>query len=514
LGVLLLGSLVIPRLGAAVEIAQNAPGLRFVVTLPRDDAATRQASSGRLFVFLSTRQRGEPRRGPNWFKPDPFFALEVRDWQRGDARELDDAADGFPASLSKLPPGKYRAQAVLDCSLDHHNPGTAPGNLYSDVAVVEYEPAAARTVPLALTQTIEERSFRESDFVKQVRLKSDLLSRFHGREIIEPAAVVLPRSYWNEPDRRYPVIYSIPGFGGDYRDAQVMIDGGPPPAEGEAEFIRVYLSGDCRWGHHVYANSATNGPRGDAFVREMVPYIDQHYRTVAAPAARFLTGHSSGGWASLWLVVNYPEHFGGAWSTSPDPVDFRDFQQINLYALPPVSMFVDEQGNRRPIARRGDEPVLWFDSFCRMDDVLARGGQLRSFEAVFSPRGADGEPSRLWNRTTGRVDPAIAKAWEAYDIRLILERNWDRLGPLLAGKIHVWTGSLDTFYLEGAVRLLKESLQRLGSDAQITIVSDANHATILTAELMSTIRRQMTARFKAAEARATSPIALERENQR
>ncbi len=148
--------------------------------------------------------------------------------------------------------------------------------------------------------------------------------------------------------------------------------------------------------------------------------------------------------------MTYPDTFGGVWSTSPDPVDFRDFQRIDLYA-PGENLFRDRDGNRRPIARRGDRPVLFFDDFSRMEDVIGDGGQLRSFEAVFSPLGADGRPRRLWDRADGAIDPEVARAWEAYDIRLVLERNWPTLGPKLAGKLHVVTGDLDTFYLEGAV---------------------------------------------------------------
>jgi S-formylglutathione hydrolase FrmB len=257
----------------------------------------------------------------------------------------------------------------------------------------------------------------------------------------------------------------------------------------------VTLSGDCKWGHHVYADSATNGPRGAALVNELIPRIDADFRTVAEPSARFLTGHSSGGWSSLWLQVTYPDMFGGVWSSSPDPVDFRDWQQVDLYADPPLSLYVDEQGQRRPIARQGTMPVLWYESFAKMDDALGRGGQLRSFEAVFSPLGKDGLPRRLWDRRNGRIDPEVAKAWEPYDIRLVLERHWAELAPKLAGKLHVTTGSIDTFYLEGAVRRLAESLKALGSDAEVTVVEGKDHANLLTPEFFQTIRRQMSEAF-------------------
>jgi hypothetical protein len=194
--------------------------------------------------------------------------------------------------------------------------------------------------------------------------------------------------------------------------------------------------------------------------------------------------------------VTYPDTFGGVWSLSPDPVDFRDWQQVDLYADPPASLYVDEQGSRRPIARIGGRPALWYDSFTRMDDCLGRGGQLRSFDAVFSPLGSDGLPQRLWDRTTGLVDPTVARAWQAYDIRLVLERNWPTLGPKLAGKLRITTGDLDTFYLEGAVERLAASLASLGSDAQIEVLPGEDHGSLLTPALFARIGREMTAEFR------------------
>jgi pimeloyl-ACP methyl ester carboxylesterase len=337
--------------------------------------------------------------------------------------------------------------------------------------------------------------FAESKWVKEIVLPSQLLGRFHKREVIERAAVVLPASYFEDKDRRYPAVYIIPGFGGSHRDGLRYATAPPQPETDETEFIRVFLSGRCKWGHHVYADSATNGPRGEALVREMMPHIDREFRTLAEPTARFVMGHSSGGWSSLWLQVTYPEIFGGVWSSSPDPVDFRDYQLVNLYADPPLNMYRDESGERRPIARRGETPVLWYGTFTKMDDVIGRGGQLRSFEAVFSPLDDAGLPKHLWDRPSGRVDPAVAKAWEKYDISLILKRDWPRLKTQLSGKLHVTMGTLDTFYLDGATRLLAERLKELGSDAEVTFVEGANHGSFLTPDYYSRVRREMSAAY-------------------
>ncbi len=123
--------------------------------------------------------------------------------------------------------------------------------------------------------------------------------------------------------------------------------------------------------------------------------------------------------------------------------------------------------------------------------MIGRGGQLRSFEAVFSPLGADGEPRRMYDRLTGQVDPQVAKAWEAYDIRLKLARNWAQLGPKLAGKLHIVAGEVDTFYLEGATKLLAATLIELGSDAQVEVIAGADHSSFMTSEFRARLRREM-----------------------
>lgn len=473
-------------------LATRAEALVFDVTL--DAAAASGPITGRLYVFLSTGGHSEPRFGPDWFHPEPFFARDVQHLAPGDACRIDSTADGYPAPLDRLAPGKYRVQALLDQNLDVQNHARGPGNLYSSVAEVQFDGMQPQLLALVLDKVVEPQPFPESPWLREVVLVSDVLSRFHGREVREYAAVILPAGYAAHPERRFPVIYTIPGFSGTHREA--LRYRSPPAAEnGDAEFIRVQLSGTCKWGHHVYADSATNGPRGRALVEEMIPLIDRMFRTIPDASGRFLTGHSSGGWASLWLQVSYPDTFGGAWSTAPDPVDFRDYQRVDLYALPPQNMYRDEQGQRRPIARRGDTPVLWYDDFTRLDDVLGRGGQLRSFEAVFSPVDEAGQPRRLWDRATGRVDPEVARAWQRYDISLKLQREWPALGPKLQGKLHVVVGELDTFYLEGAVRRLAEVLKGLGSDAEVVVVPGKGHSDLVTQELFQTIRRQMTEQF-------------------
>ena len=489
------------RISAAEPITVN-------VTL--DPAVVEQPISGRLFIYCSRKPTGEPRFGPDWFSPEPFFAIDVRNFKPGLTRVVDDRADGFPDRLSTLPPGKYRVQALLDQALDTHQPAYAAGNIFSDVREWRVDAESSSGVDLVLNHVVQPRRFQQSGWLKEVSLESKLLSDFHQRPVLHQAAVVLPQSYSRQPERRYPVLYIVPGFGGTHYDAARLYPMGAPPAEpGEVEFIRVLLSGDCRWGHHVFADSETNGPHGEALVRELIPHIDATYRTVAEPTARFVTGHSSGGWSSLWLEVNYPDKFGGVWSTAPDPVDFHDWQQVDLYASPPLSLYYDEEGRRRPIARQAGKAILWYASFGKMDDVLGRGGQLRSFEAVFSPLDENGLPQKLWDRETGEIDPDVVQAWSKYDISRLLQRDWLTMEPKLRGKLHIYTGALDTFYLDGATRRLAETLKQLGSDAEVVVVPGKDHRDVLSKELRHTIMRQMSEMFLTAHGRSESRRAPE-----
>jgi S-formylglutathione hydrolase FrmB len=463
--------------------------LTFELTFDR--SACEKPFTGRVYVFLSKNDTQSLPSGPNWFKPEPCFAIDMKDWRPGQTAVLDDRAIGYPYSLSKLPKETYTVQAVMDIDAGARSCSAAEGNIHSKPLRRLLDPAEGGVVTVRLDQVHHVRPFRETERVKLVDIESKLLSSFHGRPVHLRAGVVLPPSYSVKPMARYPVVYEVPGFGGTHFGAFMRAEGKATNLDG-LDVLHVVLDPDCRLGHHVFADSDNNGPCGQALIQELIPAIEERFRAIRSLRARVVTGHSSGGWSSFWLQVTYPDAFGGVWSTSPDPVDFHDFQRIDLYR-PGVNMFTDEAGQPRPIARRGSKPVLWYRGFSDMEEVMGHGGQLASFEAVFSPRGPDGKPRRLWDRKTGAVDAAVARTWERYDIRLVLQRNWKTLAPKLAGKLHVYTGGEDTFYLEGAVARLKESLAKLGSDAVIEIVPGRNHGTILDKAMRERIAREMAA---------------------
>ncbi len=445
--------------------------------------------TGRVFVLLGRAGGGQPRLAmENWFNPCIILAKDVRDWKPGDALSFEGDLHAYPHGFDQLKPGEYQVQALMDLDQGQREIGRGPGNLFSRAVKWNFTPDQPEALRLTIDQVVPPRTFRESERVKLFSRPSELLSKFHGRPISMNAGVILPASHAENPQRKYPVVYEIPGFGGNHYFAQTMGRGNRTNLAG-VEVIWVVLDPDCRLGHHVFADSANNGPCGQALVEEFIPALEAQFPAIGQPSARLVTGHSSGGWSSLWLQITYPDFFGGVWSTAPDPVDFRAFQLVNIYQ-PGANIYRNSQG-RIPLARSNGRPSLFAEDFIKMEQVLGHGGQMGSFEAVFSPQGVDGKPMPLWNRETGAIDPVAAKAWEKYDIGLVIQRQWDQMGPKLKGKLFIYMGDADTFYLERAVVLLKETLEKLGSDAHVEIVPGRDHGTLLNADIRTKINQQM-----------------------
>ncbi len=489
-------SLTLSHLDADTAVAQSATKTKFSVQIKLSNDLETEPVSGRLFLFFSKGMQ-DPMQGPNWFSPEPFFGKDVTDVKPGDVVTMDQELSGCPGSFDDIKSGPWKVQAVLDHDFQYADHKNGPGNFYSDPLRVVYKSGDDNgQISLELKNIIEPKKIEDTDRFKFVEAKSELLSKFHGRDVIERAGVILPESYESSPDKRYPVYYEITGFGGTLsRIAGSSARMAKPAGDGEAEFIRVHLTGQCKWGHHVYADSATNGPRGEAFIKEMIPLIDSKFRTIAEPTARFVGGHSSGGWSSLWLQVTYPESFGGCWSTAPDPVDFRDWQGTNIYANESV-FFEDDGKTKKPLGRMNGKAILMYPDFCVMDDTMGRGGQLRSFEAVFSPIGDDGLPMKAWDRTTGIPNQEVIEYWKRYDISRMLQQDWGKLKDRLAGKINVFMGDMDTFYLEGATRLLGERVNAMGIDAVVEMFPGKDHMNLVDARLRSRIMQEMTAAFR------------------
>ena len=232
--------------------------------------------SGRLLLFFS-KQSPQPMMGPNWFGPEPFFGIDVKNVKPGDVLTIDEKTPGCPGTFDNVPSGRWKVQAILDHDFNFADHKNGPGNFYSDTVEVDFKSEEKNgSISLTLDKVIEPTKIKDTQRFKLVELKSDLLSKYHGREVVERAGVVLPESYAKETSKRYPVYYVVTGFGGTLKGVQQRYGTNPrKPSKGDVEFIKVYLTGQCKQGHHVYADSAKNGPRGEAFITEMIPHIDK-----------------------------------------------------------------------------------------------------------------------------------------------------------------------------------------------------------------------------------------------
>lgn len=463
---------------------------RFSVSFPSNVFAG--PFSGRVVVYLS-KQSQNPRMGPDWMNPEPMFSAPFHGISAGQVMVISDRnATCFPAGLSKVD-GDYFVQAVVDRNLGGRAIGGSEGNLFSTSTKVHFEAGSNQEVPIVCDQVVPPATFVETETVKVFKVRSALLSKFYGRPTEIKAAVALPDPSVTK-GAKLPVVYEIPGFGGSYTNFSGSRQRINTSRNGQS-FIHVLLDPNVPTGHCVFADSANNGPWGKALTTEFIPAFERKFPAIAKPSARLLRGHSSGGWSSLWLQVAYPSIFGGVWSTSPDMVDFHHCQTIDIYA-PGANAFFSSNGTKVPIAREGDKPILYFKDFSDMEAPI-RGEQLGSFNAVFSPRGEDGQPKSMWDPATGAVRPDVAQTWMKYDISLILRTNWKTLGPKLKGKIHIYCGDLDTFYLDSAVRALQDQMKTLGSDATIEIVP-GNHFTMFTPALSDRVDREMADQIKKA----------------
>ena len=460
--------------------AQSGEPLHFRVKLAEELANVPQ--SGRLLIFLSSSTKPEQElRIP--FGPDAphvwVTAREVNDLKPGSTVEVYGNEPSWPTPLAQASTGDYQAMALLD--VKHHyayNQDTTGDPRSKVVMLKQLDPAHGGLVELTLTERSPEEPIKVEAPSEMLDFVSPALSSFWGRPMHMRGVIVLPPNS-SASQKRYPTVYWTHGFGGDLRGiatyvapryAKSMASGELPP------MIYVLLDESCPGGTHEFADSANNGPWGRALTRELIPYLEKKYRMQARPSGRLLTGHSSGGWAALWLQVAYPTVFGGTWPTSPDPSDFHNFTGPNLRTAPPQNMYHDPSGKPWPLVRMGDKEVMSVEDYARQEQVLGEyGGQFSSFNWVFSPRGQDGRPERLIDPETGVVDPDVEKAWEKYDIAQILRQNATRLRPLLQGKIHLTVGTADTFHLDEPARLLEATMKELGIKATFTYLPGKSH---------------------------------------
>lgn len=487
--------------------------LRFETSFPA--SVHKEPITGRVFVVVSRKNDPEPRSQVGfWVGVPPLFGVDVDQLKPGQGAVLDGRVLGFPVrSLEDIPADEYYVQAVLNLYTEFHRLdghvvrahmdqwegqqfNRSPGNLYSEAQKVRLDPKKGYKVRLELTKVIPPVEVPpDTEWVKHVKIQSKLLSQFWGRPIYLGATVLLPKGYDAHPEVYYPVVYEQDHFS---LAAPFGFSTEKPRESGEQrrapqgqrmetgyEFYEAWNSDNfprmiaVRFQHPTpyfddsYAvNSANNGPYGDALMTELVPYVEEHFRIIRKPYGRVLTGGSTGGWESLALQVYHPDFFGGTWTFFPDPIDFRRYGIVNIYDDDNAFVASDSNGMKlewarleRPLMRTSEgQAVVTIREFSRLEDVLGSKGrsaqQLEAWEAVYGPVGDDGYPKPVWDKKTGKIDHEVAKYMRdrGYDLRYYVETNWPKIGTQLVGKLHLYCGDMDNFYLNLAVYLFENFL--------------------------------------------------------
>ena len=488
--------------------------IEVTVTFPAD--LERQALDGRLLLVLSTLGEGDPRFHVNGGQgAQPVFGVDVEEWEPGQAVVFSDSVFGFPMRLGELPAGTYRAQAILNryqtfTRSDGHTVKlppdrgegqqwhSKPGNLISAPVEFTIGEGGSGRLRIELDGKIPELPdpmTKQTEWLKYVRMRSELLSDFWGTDIHLGAWVLLPDGFDEHPDASYPVAIFHGHFPAEFGNFRTEPPEQDLPCTYSARFrLDCYNRVQQEYAYQLYkdwtspdfprmlvveiqhptpfyddsyaVNSENNGPYGDALIYELIPYIEEQYRGIGEGWARFTYGGSTGGWEAMAVQVFYPEEYNGAWIACPDPIDFRAFGVVNLYE-DRNAYFRDSRFKRT--RRPGLRDYLGFVEYTleevgHFELVLGTksrsGGQWDIWEAVYTPVGEDGYPRRIWDKVTGEIDPEVAAYWrENYDLVHILQRDWATLGPKLVGKLNIYVGDMDNLYLNNAVYLAEEFLE-------------------------------------------------------
>jgi len=473
-----------------------------------------QNLDGRLLLLFSNNNKAEPRFQIGGLKSQIVFGTNVEDMSPEEKVKIEEDNFGYPIeSIDKIQPGEYYVQALLhvyetfDLSTgqtvklpmdngegQHWN--TSPGNIYSKPIKIIITENGIENLDIVMDQVIpaiEEPT--DTKWVKHIKMKSDKLSEFWGRDIYLGAHILLPKGFDEHPEAKYPVMIfhgHFPTDFGGFRttppdkdlkpeySARFDVDGYNIIQQQEAydfykrwnepdfpRFLIIEIQHATPYYDDSYAvNSASQGPYGDAITYELIPYIEKQFRGQGEGWSRFLYGGSTGGWEALAVQVKYPDEYNGCFAACPDPIDFKSYCLTNIYedknAYYYESDFVqlevpahrDYLGNLSSTLKQENHLELV------LGDKSRSGKQWDIWEATYSPQGKDGYPVRLWDKYSGEIDHKVAEYWkENYDLRYILERDWDKLGEKLKGKIHIYCGDMDNYYLNNAVYLMEDFLE-------------------------------------------------------
>jgi hypothetical protein len=508
-----LATAVLPSCQSTDSRGNSAVNTTFTVEIP--DSLSEDIANGRLILMLSTNPEQEPRfqivDGPN---TQLAFGKNVEDWSKGTPIIFTGEAFGYPTqNMADIPPGEYFVQALfhkyetfslatghtVKLPMDRGEGqqwNLAPGNLYNTPFKVKIDLSESNNIKIVLDKKIPPiKAPEDTEWVKHIRIKSKLLSDFWGRDMYLGAHVLLPKDWATRTDVKYPLAIYHGHFPADFSGFSTSPPDTTTPCEYSERFkldcynriqdqeaydfyklwsgpdfprvIAIEIQHPTPYYDDSYAvNSAAQGPYGDAITYELIPYIEKEFRGIGQGWARFLYGGSTGGWEALAAQVFYPDEYNGCFAACPDPIDFRAYTVVDIYK-DRNAYFLESQFKKTP--RPGMRDYLGHVKATLQDmnyrelvlgDKSRSGQQWDIWEATYSPLGPDGYPKRIWDKVTGEIDTAVAAYWrENFDLSYIMKRDWPQKGSKWRGKIRIYCGDMDNYYLNNAVYLAEEILE-------------------------------------------------------
>ena len=482
-----------------------------------DNSLGGEVLDGRLLLLMSKNNHAEPRFQVNdGVNTQLIFGTDVEGWKPGTTQLVDVQAVGYPLErLKDVPAGEYYVQVLLHKYETFHlktgqtvklpmdrgegqHWNIAPGNIYSTPVKIHFDPNATDEIQLNITKIIPPiKPAEDTKYIKHIKIQSKLLTEFWGRPMYIGANILLPAGFDEHPNVKYPLAIFHNHFQADFDGfSTTPPDPNMKPDTSERFHITGYnkivaqeaydfykqwtgpnfprvLAVEIEHANPYYddsyaVNSANLGPYGDAITYELIPEIEKQFRGIGKGWARFMYGGSTGGWEALAAQVFYPDQYNGCYAACPDPVDFHHYVTIDLYNDKNAYY---ASGDFRKTARPAERDYLGH-ILATLKEVnqreLALGSRSRSgeqydiWEAVFSPMDADGYPKRIYDKYTGNIDTAVARYWrDNFDLTHIIKRDWPKIGDKLKGKIHIYVGDMDTYYLNDAVYNAEDMLKKL-----------------------------------------------------
>jgi len=492
-----------PRASRAPQQPMQAKsaGAPFVISFGSDLSAT--PLDGRVFVVISTNSDREPRTQivEQEAQSQQIFGADIDGLAPGQKAAIPADAQGYPLhNFSDVPAGDYWIQGVLNkyttfVRSDGHTVklpmdegegqhwNTKPGNFYSKPQKIHFDPHSPSTVEIHLTEVVKPiEPPRDTEWVKHVRIQSQVLTKFWGHPMYLGAIVVVPEGWSTHPNARYPLLVNHGHFQRDYTFRTTPAAQGTPVSDRAQigyKFYQDWATGKLPrmlmliiqhanpYYDDSYAVDSENvGPYGEAINKELIPYIEKEFHGIGQGWARAIFGGSTGGWETLATQIFYADDYNGAWGACPDPVDFHGYQSVNIYddknAYWTIGPFAKVNQPEMRAANGIIEATT--EGSNRWELVLATHGrsgeQWGIWQAVFSPVGKDGYPVEIWDPLTGVINKDVVPYWrDHYDLTYIMQRDWKTLGPKLVGKLHVMVGTADTYYLDHAVHLMQRSME-------------------------------------------------------